>query len=160
MNVYLSLGSNQGARWANLKEALWLLGERLDVVDVSSVYETEPIGLEDQAHFLNLVCRVGTDIEPEQLLLLVKDIELRMGRDLSLRNAPRIIDIDIILYGDKVVDKPDLTIPHRRMAERAFVMIPLAEIAPRAVHPVTNERIEDMAADVGGREGVVKVEGL
>ncbi len=160
MNIYLSLGSNQGARWANLKEALWLLGERLDIIDMSSVYDTEPIGVGEQSRFLNLVCRVGTDIEPRELLSLIKDIEVRMGRDLSLRNAPRVIDIDIILYGDLVLDTPDLTIPHEKMAERAFVLIPLAEIAPRVVHPVTGEWVEDMLAKVEGKEGVIKVEGL
>ena len=160
MNIYLSLGSNQGARWANLKEALWLLGERLDIIDMSSVYDTEPLGVDAQSRFLNLVCRVGADIEPRELLSLIKDIEARMGRDLSLRNAPRVIDIDIILYGDLVLDTPDLTIPHERMAERAFVLVPLAEIAPRVVHPVTGEWVEDMLAKVEGKEGVIRVEGL
>jgi 2-amino-4-hydroxy-6-hydroxymethyldihydropteridine diphosphokinase len=160
MNIYLSLGSNQGARWANLKEALWLLGERLDVVDVSSVYETEPVDVGDQSRFLNMICRVGTDIEPRELLSLVKDIEARMGRDLSLSNAPRVIDIDIILYGDQVIDTPDLTIPHKKMAQRAFVLVPLAEIAPRTVDPVTGQRVEDLASDVEGKEGVIKVEGV
>jgi len=156
VEVYLSLGSNLGDRRANLKKALRLLGESLEIASVSSVYDTEPVDVGEQPRFLNLVCRVNTDIGPMQLLSLIKGIEASMGRDLSLRDAPRIIDIDIILYGDTIIESPELIIPHPRMRERAFVLIPFAEIAPKVVHPVSGKRIDKLAARVEGRDGVVK----
>jgi 2-amino-4-hydroxy-6-hydroxymethyldihydropteridine diphosphokinase len=156
VDVYLSLGSNLGDRRANLKKALGLMGESLEIAGVSSVYDTKPVGVGEQPRFLNLVCRVNTDIGPMQLLSFVKGIESSMGRDLSLRNAPRVIDIDIILYGDTIMESPELIIPHSRMRERAFVLVPFAEIAPSIVHPVSGERIDELAARVEDRDGVVK----
>lgn len=156
MEVYLSLGSNMGDRRANLKKALRLLSESIEIEKVSSVYDTEPEGVGEQPRFLNMVCRVDTDMSPVKLLSFVKGIEASMGRDLRLRNAPRIIDIDIILYGDTIVESPDLIIPHLRMRERAFVLVPFAEIASDVVHPATGESIGDVAARVEGRGGVVK----
>ena len=156
MEVYLSLGSNLGDRRANLKKALRLLSEGVEIVKVSSVYDTEPIDVGEQQRFLNLMCCVNTNISPVQLLSFIKDIESSMGRDLSLRNVPRVVDIDIIFYGDIIIESPELVIPHPRMRERAFVLVPFAEIAPEVVHPVTGERIGDLAARVEGRDGVVK----
>ena len=156
MEVYLSLGSNLGDRRANLKKALRLLGESLEITGVSSVYDTEPVGVGEQPRFLNLVCRVNTDIGPMQLLSLSKGIESSMGRDLSLKDAPRNIDIDIIFHGDTIIESLELIIPHPRMRERAFVLVPFAEIAPSIVHPVSGERIDELAARVEGRDGVVK----
>jgi 2-amino-4-hydroxy-6-hydroxymethyldihydropteridine diphosphokinase len=156
VEVYLSLGSNLGDRRANLKKALRLLGECLEIARVSSVYDTEPVGVGEQPRFLNLMCCINTNIGPMQLLSFVKGIESSMGRDLSLRNSPRIIDIDIILYGDTIMESPDLTIPHPRMRERAFVLVPFAEIAPEVVHPVSGERIDELSPRVEGRDGVVK----
>ena len=156
MEVYLSLGSNLGDRRANLKKALRLLSEGVEIVKVSSVYDTDPVGVGKQPRFLNLMCRVNTDIGPMQLLSFVKGIESNRGRDLSLRDTPRIIDIDIIFHGDIIIESPELVIPHPRMRERAFVLVPFAEIAPEVVHPVTGERIGDLAARVEGRDGVVK----
>jgi 7,8-dihydro-6-hydroxymethylpterin-pyrophosphokinase len=91
-----------------------------------------------------------------QLLSLIKGIEASMGRDLNLKDAPRVIDIDIILYRDTIMESPELIIPHPRMRERAFVLVPFAEIAPEVVHPVSGERIDELAARVEGRDGVVK----
>jgi len=156
VEVYLSLGSNLGDRRANLKKALRLLGECLEIARVSSVYDTEPVGVGEQPRFLNLMCCVKTDIGPMQLLSFIKGIESDMGRDLNLRDAPRVTDIDIILYGETIMRSPDLVIPHPRMRERAFVLIPFMEIAPDVVHPVSGERINELAARVGGRSGVVK----
>ena len=156
MDVYLSLGSNLGDRRANLKKALKLLSESVKIVKVSSVYDTELVGVGEQPRFLNLMCRVNTDVSPMQLLSFVKGIESEMGRDLSLRNAPRIIDIDIIFYGDIIIESPNLTIPHLRMLERAFVLVPFAEIAPDVIHPGTGERIGELAAGVEDKESVVK----
>jgi 2-amino-4-hydroxy-6-hydroxymethyldihydropteridine diphosphokinase len=155
--VYLGLGTNIGDRQSNLARALKLLGERLKIEKVSSIYETEPVGYVDQPKFLNAVCLVKTNIGPLQLLSLVKGIESNMGRDAGFPNGPRIIDIDIILYGNMSMIDPELTIPHPRMNERAFVLIPLVEIAPDLIHPFTKERIDDLATIVEGREGVKKV---
>jgi len=156
VDVYLGLGSNLGERQANLERAVELLGERLRMEKVSSVYETEPVGYEEQPPFLNAVCRVQTDIGPLQLLSLVKGIEASMGRVPGFTDGPRLIDIDIILYGDMVMMDPELTIPHPRMAQRAFVLIPLAEIAPGLVHPFSGESVEEMVANVDGIDGVKK----
>ncbi len=156
--VYLGLGSNIGDRKANLSRALTLLGDRVKINVVSSIYETEPVGYDDQPKFLNAVCLARTNLGPLQLLSLVKSIESSMGRETGLPNGPRIIDIDIILFGNMSVIDPELTIPHPRMSERAFVLIPLAEIAPAdLIHPFTRERIADMAEEVAGREGVKKI---
>lgn len=160
MDVYLGLGSNMGDRRANLSGAITALSERVDVVKISSVYETEPVGYEEQPLFLNAVCLVRTDIGPLQLLSLVKGIESDMGRETSFPNGPRVIDIDIIMYGDLVVVDPELTIPHPRMAERAFVLMPLVEIAPDLVHPFIGESVGELLLRVDGRDGVKRIGGL
>lgn len=157
MKVYLGLGSNLGDRKANLEKALQLLGERLHVEQVSSLYETEPMGYVEQPRFFNAVCRAETDIGPLQLLSLIKGIEASLGRVPSLPNAPRPIDLDILFYGDLVMETPELTIPHPRLEERAFVLIPLFELDAALVHPLSGERISDLAARVQGREGVKKI---
>ena len=157
MQVYLGLGSNLGDRQATMEKALKLLGERLQIELVSSIYETEPVGYEDQPMFLNAVCRGQTELGPLQLLSLVKGIEASLGRVSSFPNAPRIIDVDIIFYGDVIMQTPELTIPHPRLEERAFVLIPLLEMAPDLCHPVSGESIKDLAAMVQGCEGVKKI---
>ena len=157
MKVYLGLGSNLGDRKANLEKALQLLGEWLCVEQVSSLYETEPMGYVAQPRFLNAVCRAEIDIGPLQLLSLIKGIEASLGRAPGLPNAPRPIDVDIIVYGDLVMETPQLTIPHPRLEERAFVLIPLLELEAALVHPASGESIGDLVARVGGREGVRKI---
>lgn len=128
--VYLGLGSNLGDREANLREALTRLGGFGQVLAESSVYETEPVGFRDQGAFLNMVVRLQTELEPFALLRAVKKIEADMGREATFRNGPRIIDIDILLFNARIVALTDLTIPHPRIKERNFVMVPLAEIDP------------------------------
>ncbi len=157
VTLYLGLGSNLGDREANLEKALKLLGQTLLLEQLSSVYETQPVGYEEQPLFLNAVCRAATDIGPFQLLSLVKGIEVALGRVPSFPNAPRPIDIDILLYGNLVIEAPELLIPHPRLAERAFVLIPLSELDAALVHPQSGERISDLAARVQGREGVRKI---
>lgn len=157
MQVYLGLGSNLGDRQANLARALKLLGERLHIELVSSLYETEPVDYTEQPLFLNAICRAQTELGPMQLLSLVKGIEASLGRVPSFPNAPRPIDIDIIFYGGLIMETPELTIPHPRLEERAFVLIPLLEIAPDLRHPVSGENVKDLAARVGGLEGVKKI---
>jgi len=157
VTVYLSLGSNLGNRQANLDRALVLLAQRMRLGKISPVYETEPLGNTGQPRFLNLACQVFTHLKPQGLLTLVKGIEEKMGRRGKSGEA-RPIDVDIILYGDSVVETPELTIPHPRMAERAFVLEPLAEIAPNAVHPVTGQKIKAMRKAIKEKQGVFKLE--
>ena len=158
VKVYLALGSNLGNREDNLDMALKLLGQRMKVVKVSSIYDTEPVGKTDQPRFLNLVCEVSTRLTPEGLLALAKGIEFKMGRH-SKSGEPRTIDVDILLYGDKVLKTEDLEIPHPKMGERLFVLVPLAEIAPDIIHPVTKKKIKEMNTAVKEVQGVLKFEG-
>jgi 2-amino-4-hydroxy-6-hydroxymethyldihydropteridine diphosphokinase len=135
--VYFSLGTNLGDRWAALVKAVSLLdGSGIQVLRVSSVYETEPQGLKSQPWFLNLVVEARTSLFPRQLLARVQRIERELGRRRKNGNRPRIIDIDILLYGDAVIRTQELGIPHQRMAKRRFVMQPLAELAPGLRHPM------------------------
>jgi 2-amino-4-hydroxy-6-hydroxymethyldihydropteridine diphosphokinase len=156
--VYLCLGSNLGDRQGNLDKALDFLAQRLRIDQVSSVYDTEPVGAIDQPRFLNLVCRVYTSLAPMELLALAKGIESKLGRVFGKRNTSRPIDIDILFYGDQVIETPDLVIPHLRLAERAFVLIPLSEIAPDLVHPVNGKTVDEMLKNVSGIQGVFKWE--
>lgn len=158
VTAYLSLGSNLGNRQANLDMALKLLSERMRMGKVSSIYDTEPLGNINQPRFLNLACEVFTHLTPEGLLALSKGIERKMGR-YSRSGEPRIIDIDIIFYGDKVVDTRDLVIPHPQMVERSFVLVPLAEIAPDIVHPVLKKTIKEMNQAIKEKQGVMKLDG-
>ena len=130
--VFLSLGSNLGDRETKIREALDLLAGDPDirVERTSSLYETAPVGMSEQPDFINAVALVETDLPPSELLRRVQRIESALGRDRNQHWGPRIIDLDILLYGDQSVDTAFLTIPHPRMMERAFVMAPLAEIAP------------------------------
>lgn len=157
VTAYLSLGSNLGNREDNLDMALKLLSQRMRLGKVSSIYDTEPLGNVDQPHFLNIACEVFTHLTPEGLLSLAKGIEGKMGRR-GKTGEPRTIDIDILLYSDIIMDKPDLVIPHPSMAERSFVLVPLAEIAPDLVHPVVKKTIKEMRDDIKEVQGVMKLD--
>jgi 2-amino-4-hydroxy-6-hydroxymethyldihydropteridine diphosphokinase len=158
VTAYLSLGSNLGNREDNLDMALKLLSQRMRMGKVSSIYDTEPIGNTAQPRFLNLACEVFTHLSPEGLLALAKGIEGKMGRR-GKSGQPRTIDIDILLYGDKVIETPDLTIPHPGMVERSFVLVPLAEIAPDLLHPVARKKIKEMRDAIKEKQGVLKLDG-
>lgn len=154
VSVYLSLGSNMGNREENLKKALGFLSERTQLEKLSSVYDTTPVGNENQPRFLNMVCRVSTMLQPVALLTMIKDVENKLGRRPKTHNLPRPIDIDILFYGDQIISTPDLVIPHPRLHERAFVLVPLIEIAPDLVHPVNKHMVKALLKSVG-KNGVV-----
>ncbi|MDP2916756.1 MAG: 2-amino-4-hydroxy-6-hydroxymethyldihydropteridine diphosphokinase [Dehalococcoidia bacterium] len=157
VTVYLGLGSNLGERKENLNLALNFLSERMKIEKLSLVYDTAPMYEPNQPRFLNVACRVSTRLPATALLHMVKGIEAKLGR--VPVSAPRPIDVDILFYGDQVVDTPpQLIIPHPRIAERAFVLIPLADIAPDLVHPVLKKTVKELLDAVGGKEGVVKWE--
>lgn len=154
--AYLGLGSNLGDRKQNFAKALKLMSKHVVVEQLSSIYETEPVGYKEQPSFLNAVCRISTELRPEQLLSLVKKIEVELGRAPSFPNAPRPIDIDMLFYEDEVVSNRELTIPHPRLVERAFVLVPLAEIAPDLVHPGKGKPVRELLSDLGTVAGVRK----
>lgn len=134
--IYLSLGSNIGDRESNLRKAVRSLEERLGKASgLSSLYETEPWGYKNQPSFLNMCACFDSNIEPEDLLDLISSIESALGRQRTFRWGPRTVDIDILMMGDVSIDGEALTIPHPRMWERAFVVVPLAEIAPNLKAP-------------------------
>jgi 2-amino-4-hydroxy-6-hydroxymethyldihydropteridine diphosphokinase len=146
-----------GNREENLDRALDLLSQRMRLGSVSSVYDTEPLGDTSQPRFLNMVCQAFTRLAPEGLLTLAKGIESKLGRT-GKTGEPRPIDIDILLYADKTVKTPELTIPHPRMTERAFVLVPLAEIAPDLAHPVSGQTVKEMLEAIKETQGVLKLE--
>lgn len=155
--VYLALGSNLGNRQKNLSEALQRLCGVVDLHKISSVYETEPVGYLDQPRFLNMVCYGQTSSSPDGLLRSIKTIEKALGRQPSFPNAPRPIDIDILLYDNLRLETEHLTIPHPRMSERAFVLVPLVEIAPTAIEPVSGKTAQELLLVVS-QAGISKLD--
>ena len=146
--VYLSLGSNLGDRAEHLRRALEAVATLPDTrrVAQSSVHETVPWGVTDQPSFLNLAAAIETALGPLELLNAVKALETGLGRRPGPRWGPRVIDVDIVLFGDTVMDTPELTLPHPRFRERAFVLAPLAEIAPDAPDPVSGKTVAELLA--------------
>ena len=147
--TYIALGSNVGDRAENLRLARERIeGPDLRVLRASSIYETAPRDVEDQPWFLNQVIECETDLFPRQLLERLQKIERAMGRKRRMAKGPREIDLDILLYGDAVVKAPELEIPHPRLAERRFVLEPLAELAAEKRHPGTRRTVRDMLGSV------------
>lgn len=156
--VYIALGSNLGNRLSNLKNAISNFTPQMDVKKKSPVYETPPWGYADQPAFLNQVVMAETYLEPEDLLGHLKRLETVLGREPSFQNGPRLIDLDILFYDDIIVDSPPLVIPHPRLHQRAFVLVPLHDIAPDLVHPLFAKSVSEMLLDVD-RLNIVKYKG-
>ncbi len=158
--VYLSLGSNRGDRLANLRRAFEELGKAgVRVERVSSFYKTEPVDFLPQAWFLNCAVEASTELMPLQLLGAVKSVERALGRRPGVSKGPRPIDIDILLYENVVVRTVALTIPHERMSERRFVLMPLRELAPAARHPVSKQTVAEMLQSLTDLSQVVRYKG-
>ncbi len=144
--LFIALGTNLGNRVANLAEARRRLAEHLPPVNASHLYETPPWGITDQPAFYNQVIETSSDADPLDLLHLVKRIEVEMGRVPGLRYGPRLIDIDLLVYGERVLETPELTLPHARLFERPFVLVPFAEIAPDLIPPTQTATISELCS--------------
>lgn len=154
--VFLALGSNLGDRLINLETAILELSAQFALEKKSPVYETPPWGYEQQPAFLNQVISGKTGLTPQALLKFVKEIELKMGRQETFRNGPRVIDIDLLVFGDLILNSPELVIPHPRMAERAFVLVPLVDIAPQLLIPGQKLHTIDLLQTLD-RSGIQKI---
>jgi 2-amino-4-hydroxy-6-hydroxymethyldihydropteridine diphosphokinase len=158
--VYLSLGSNIGDRPGHLNMAITRLRALGEVVAVSSFYETEPVEFTAQDWFLNCAVALNTEKTPKELLASILDIEQQLGRRRGRRKGPRIIDVDILLFGDSIVEDPGLRIPHPAMHVRRFVLEPLAEIAPAVIHPVRKQTIQQLRDALPPGQAVRKARSL
>src|ERR1700687_2748100 len=153
--VYFSLGSNVGEREGNLRAAIAALGDAgVRVTRVSSFYETEPVDFLEQAWFLNCAVEGETEVPALELLRALRGIELRMGSKKLVAKGPRLIDMDILLYGSETIDTKELQVPHPRMQLRRFVLVPLAEIAPHAVHPSWGDSVAGLLKKTPDRSTV------
>lgn len=155
--VFIALGSNLGDRAGNLRKAAALIERQTRVISVSPFYETEPWGDTGQGPFINAVIEVRTQLGPAELLSSLKSIEEEMGRKPERRWGPRLIDLDIIFYGDKIIEKEGLKIPHPGAHERAFVLVPLNDIAPEFIHPSLGKTISVLAGGIGSK-GVKRID--
>jgi 2-amino-4-hydroxy-6-hydroxymethyldihydropteridine diphosphokinase len=155
--IHLALGTNLGNRTSNLRRALAAFPPAVTILAESSVYETPPWGMTDQPPFLNMVIKGETRLAPMDLLQYLKQIESELGRVPTVRYGPRLIDVDILFYNSLILDTPELTIPHPRLHERAFVLVPLADLSPTLVHPVLGIPVGALLARVDTK-GIVRHE--
>jgi 2-amino-4-hydroxy-6-hydroxymethyldihydropteridine diphosphokinase len=158
--AYLSIGSNLGSREQNLRDAVQRLKSVGTVVSVSSLYETEPVEFTDQPMFLNAAVVLATSATPADLIKQLLEIEKGMGRERIQKKGPRTIDLDIVLFGDRVVNTDELTIPHPAMHQRRFVLEALAEIAPDARHPLFQKTVSELLRGLGEVQSVRRIENV
>ncbi len=153
MKAFIGLGSNLGDREHHLRQALEQIAALPEstIVRASSLYDTEPVGSPGQPHYLNGVVQIETHMPPRQLLWNLLLIERRLGRVRTQRWGPRTLDLDLLLYGDQVLDEPELTLPHPRLTQRSFVLVPLVELDPLALHPVTGQTFLSILQRLGDR---------
>lgn len=154
--AYIGIGSNVGDRKANCRKAVESLAEAGRIIGVSSLYYTEPVGYREQEDFVNAAAALETNRSPIELLAICHALEDKMERRRTVRWGPRTIDLDILLYGDLIVDLPGLVIPHPSMAERKFVLAPLVELAPEALHPVLNKTMAQLLDELKDSHTVMK----
>lgn len=156
--AYISIGSNLGDREKYSRQAIEGISEFAKVTAVSAFYETEPVGFEDQPQFINSVAEIETELSPHGLLEKLRSVENKLGRVRETKWGPRTIDLDIIFYGNEVLNDPDLTIPHPEAHKRRFVLEPLEEIAPTFEHPVLKQSITELLASLNDHHKVKKVD--
>ena len=137
--AYIGIGSNIGAK-KNINKCINLLKAEFSIIKISNFYETEPYGYKNQPNFINLAIKIKTIVKPIKLLKKLQSIEKKLGRKRRIKNGPRIIDLDILLYGDKVINQKNLHIPHKGLFERDFMLIPLLDIAPETTNPITRKK--------------------
>jgi 2-amino-4-hydroxy-6-hydroxymethyldihydropteridine diphosphokinase len=157
MRVFLSIGSNLSNRKKNMENALIEISKIVKILEVSSLYETEPIGEKEQPDFLNAVLEIDTELEPYQLINLLKGIESSLGRKKKEKWDPREIDIDILFYGNEIIETKNLKIPHPEIEKRKFVLVPLSEINSNFIHPKRNKTVEELLMKLNGGEKVEKI---
>ena len=155
--VYLSLGSNLGKKKENIERAISFLKEKGIVKKISSFYKTEPVDVRDQPWFVNCVVEAETVLSPEKLLVFTQSIEKRLKKRILRRKGPRTIDIDILFYDNKRINKKNITIPHPRLHNRNFVVIPFCEINPHFVHPVLKKTMADLCNEENETQKIIKI---
>lgn len=154
VKVYIGLGSNLGNKLSNIKKAISYIKKYLEITRISPVYKTEPVGYKNQDWFLNCVLEAETDIKPLDLLNFFKSIEKKLKRVKKIKYGPRTIDIDILLYGDKIINLKNLIIPHPRMYKRLFVLEPLGKINQNLIHPTIKKTIKNLKNNLKNKKGV------
>jgi len=159
--IYVGIGSNLGDRLANIRKAIELMKEaEIEIIGGASIYEAEPFGYKEQGWFLNSVVKARTELSPGRLWKKLERIEKSMGREREIKWGPRIIDLDILFYGNKILNGRQLQIPHPELHKRRFVLVPLAEIAPRLVHPVFKKTVLELLRDLEDNSQVQLLKGL